>query len=223
MAADYLKFFAIALSALFPLINPVGSALVFLSMVAGAPRDIVRGLSIRIAINTTIFLVFVDVSGAALLKLFGISLPVMQLAGGLVVAAMGWRLLNESDTLVQAEPSPESAAPATLQKRVFYPFTFPITAGPGTIVVTLTLSAHASKRTLVEALVAHLGIFSAVAILCVSVYFCYSYADVIARRVSQQTAHGILRVLAFFLFCIGVQIAWNGLAALVAGANLLPK
>jgi multiple antibiotic resistance protein len=223
MAAVYLKFLALALSALFPLINPVGSALVFLTMVGTVPRDVIRSLAKRIAFSTTLFLLVVDLGGAGILQVFGISLPVVQLAGGLVVAAMGWRLLNESDTVVRREPAASAVDPAALGGKVFYPFTFPITAGPGTLVVTLTLSAHASKRSLGEAAFAHLGIFSAVVLQCVGVYFCYAYADAIARRVSQQTAHGILRVIAFILFCIGVQIAWNGLAALVAGANLLPK
>jgi len=223
MATVYLKFLAIALSALFPLINPVGSALVFLSMVGRVPREVIRGLSKRVAVSTTLFLFIVDMGGAGLLKLFGISLPVMQLAGGLVVAAMGWRLLTESDTVVQSEPAASASDPARSRGKVFYPFTFPVTAGPGTLVVTLTLSAHASKRPLVEAAFAHLGIFCAIAVLCAVVYSCYAYADVIARKVSQQTAHGILRVISFFLFCIGVQIAWNGLAALIAGANFLQK
>lgn len=223
MTAVYFKFLAIALSALFPLINPVGSALVFLTMVGPVPREVIRSLAKRIAISTTLFLLIVDLGGAGILKLFGISLPVVQLAGGLVVAAMGWRLLNESDTLVRSEPAESAGDPAALRGKVFYPFTFPVTAGPGTLVVTLTLSAHASKRPLVEAAFAHFGIFTAVVLQCIVVYFCYAYADAIARKVSQQTAHGILRVVSFILFCIGVQIAWNGLAALVVGANLFPK
>ncbi len=223
MTAVYFKFLAIALSALFPLINPVGSALVFLTMVGPVPRGVIRSLAKRIAISTTLFLLIVDLGGAGILKLFGISLPVVQLAGGLVVAAMGWRLLNESDTLVRSEPAESAGDPAALRGKVFYPFTFPVTAGPGTLVVTLTLSAHASKRPLVEAAFAHFGIFTAVVLQCIVVYFCYAYADAIARKVSQQTAHGILRVVSFILFCIGVQIAWNGLAALVVGANLFPK
>jgi len=223
MTAVYFKFLAIALSALFPLINPVGSALVFLTMVGPVPRGVIRSLAKRIAISTTLFLLIVDLGGAGILKLFGISLPVVQLAGGLVVAAMGWRLLNESDTLVRSEPAESAGDTAALRGKVFYPFTFPVTAGPGTLVVTLTLSAHASKRPLVEAAFAHFGIFTAVVLQCIVVYFCYAYADAIARKVSQQTAHGILRVVSFILFCIGVQIAWNGLAALVVGANLFPK
>ncbi len=223
MTSVYFKFLAIALSALFPLINPVGSALVFLTMVGPVPRGVIRSLAKRIAISTTLFLLIVDLGGAGILKLFGISLPVVQLAGGLVVAAMGWRLLNESDTLVRSEPAESAGDPAALRGKVFYPFTFPVTAGPGTLVVTLTLSAHASKRPLVEAAFAHFGIFTAVVLQCIVVYFCYAYADAIARKVSQQTAHGILRVVSFILFCIGVQIAWNGLAALVVGANLFPK
>jgi len=217
----YLKFLAISFSALLPLINPIASSLVFLSMVGSAPREVIRSLSKKIALGTTLFLFAMDLGGAGVLKLFGISLPVMQLGGGLVLIAMGWRLLNEGDAPPQGEPKTGAAEHAALQGRVFYPFTFPVTAGPGALVVTLTLSAHASKRTLEEAIFAHLGIFSAIVLLCVAVFLCYSYAKAIAQKVSQQTAHGILRVVSFFLLCIGVQIAWNGLSALLAASNLL--
>jgi multiple antibiotic resistance protein len=56
-----------------------------------------------------------------------------------------------------------------------------------------------------------------VAVLSLLVYFCYAYAPKITRVIPPATAHGILRVMAFILLCIGVQIAWNGLAALLAG------
>jgi multiple antibiotic resistance protein len=219
----YFKFLALSFGALLPLINPLASALVFLGVVGGAPREVLRSLARNIALTTMLFLAATDLGGAGILKLFGISLPVMQLAGGLVLAAMGWRLLNGSDTVVEREPSASVSDPATLHGKVFYPFTFPVTAGPASLVVTLTLSAHASKGELLQAIFAHLGILSAVALLCVAVYLCYSYADVITRKISQQTVHGILRVVAFILFCIGVQIAWNGLDALIAGRALLQK
>ena len=81
--------------------------------------------------------------------------------------------------------------------------------------VTLTLSAHASNAGVVSNVLAHVGIAIAVLALSLSVLVCYTYAPKITQKVAPQTAQGILRVIAFVLMCIGVQIAWNGLEALI--------
>lgn len=213
---DFGKFFGLAFSALLPLINPLGSALVFMGLVGTTSSAVYRGLARKIAISTTIFLITVELLGTAMLKFFGISLPVMQVSGGLVLAAMGWGLLNQQTAEKKTEPvEVEDTAEGSLEQKIFYPFTFPITAGPGCIVVMVTLSAHASVKGLLPDVAAHAGIALAVILLSVSVYFCYGYAPAITARVSPQTAHGILRVIAFVLLCIGVQITWNGVEAMV--------
>ncbi|MBB5339335.1 MarC family protein [Tunturiibacter gelidoferens] len=214
------KYFALGFSALLPLINPLGSALIFLGLVGAAPIDIYRGLARRIAINTVIFFAVIELIGSYLLGFFGISLPIVQVSGGIVIAMIAWALLNQPDST----PNPEktsAAAPAvtpaeidSLRQKAFYPFTFPITAGPGCIVVMLTLSVHTEQTTLEDKVLAHLGLFIAVIVLSALIYLCYAYAPKIARTISPATAHGILRVVAFILLCIGVQIAWNGLSGL---------
>ena len=215
------KFFALGFSALLPLINPLGSALVFLGLVGNAPISIYRGLARRIAINTVIFLAVIELVGSSLLTFFGISLPIMQVSGGIVIAMIGWGLLNQKDSAPSVDKT-EAAEPAvtayqidTLSEKAFYPYTFPITAGPGCIVVMLTLSVHATQRTIPDTVLSYVGLFIAAVVLSASVYLCYAYAPKIARTVSPSTAHGILRVIAFILFCIGVQIAWNGVSDLL--------
>jgi multiple antibiotic resistance protein len=215
------KHFALGFSALLPLVNPLGSALIFLGLVGSAPIEAYRALARRIAINTVIFLAVIELIGSYLLGFFGISLPIVQLAGGIVIAMIGWSMLNQKDS----QPNPEktgAASPAvtqteidSLQQKAFYPFTFPITAGPGCIVVMLTLSVHATENSLSNTVLAHVGLFIAVVLLSGLVYLCYAYAPKIARSVSPATAHGILRVVAFILLCIGVQIGWNGLSDLL--------
>jgi multiple antibiotic resistance protein len=103
----------------------------------------------------------------------------------------------------------------SLREKAFYPFTFPITAGPGCIVVMLTLSVHATQSSISETVLSHVGLFIAAIVLSGLIYLCYAYAPRIARSISPSTAHGILRVVAFILLCIGVQIAWNGLSELL--------
>ena len=208
---EFGKFFGLSFSALLPLVNPLGDALVFVSLVGGAPVAVYRSLARKIAISTTLFLITIEVVGTAMLKFFGISLPVVQVAGGLTLAAMGWGLLNKERAETKQEVAEmDDHAIGSLKQKVFYPFTFPITAGPGCIVVMVTLSAHASVKGIVPDLSAHAGIVAAVVLLSVAVYFSYGYAPAITSRISPGTAHGVLRVIAFVLLCIGVQIMWNG-------------
>jgi multiple antibiotic resistance protein len=218
------KYFALGFSALLPLINPLGSALIFLGLVGHAPIDTYRALARRIAINTIIFFAVIELIGSSLLGFFGISLPIMQVSGGIVIAMIGWSLLNQQDSAPSQDKTAaaDAAAPAiteaqinSLQEKAFYPFTFPITAGPGCIVVMLTLSVHAAQPTVPRTVLAYVGLFIAAIANCAIIYLCYAYAPRITRAISPSTAHGILRVVAFILLCIGVQIAWNGLDSLL--------
>jgi multiple antibiotic resistance protein len=213
-----LKYFVLGFSALLPVINPLGSALIFLGVVGNAPAKTFRNLARRVALSTTLFLAVIELIGATLLTFFGISLPVVELAGGLVLAAMGWGLLQEKNAS-DAEPAAEQAHDngKALEDKIFYPLTFPITAGPGCIVVMLTLGAHASRSGVLSNVLAHLGIMVAILALSFTVLVSYTYAPKIAKKIAPQTVQGILRVIAFVLLCIGAQIAWNGLEALVKG------
>ena len=215
------KFFALGFSALIPLVNPLGSAFVFLGLVGLAPIEVYRALARKIAINTLIFLVVIALIGSSLLSFFGISLPIMQVSGGIVIAMIGWGLLNQKDSAPSAEktsaalPAVTEPEIASLQSKAFYPFTFPITAGPGCIVIMLTLSVHARQPVITQTLLAYAGLLAASIFLSASVYFCYAYAPKIVRSISPATAHGIVRVIAFILFSIGIQITWNGLTKLL--------
>jgi multiple antibiotic resistance protein len=216
------KVFLIAFSVLLPLINPLGSALVFLGLVGDAPPNVLRSLARRIAINNIVFLGVFELAGATILSFFGISLPIVQLSGGLVVAAMGWGVLNERSAGAGSRDKEEETGQRSepdmshLEESAFFPLTFPITSGPGTLVGLLTVTAHIHDKVLTRDILAHLGVFLAVVVLSVLVYFCYAYAPKITKKIPPSTAHGILRVVAFILLCIGVQIAWNGLASLLA-------
>ncbi len=218
--------FLIAFSVLLPLINPLGSALVFLGLAGDVPPSVIRSLARRIAICNIIFLGIIELLGAAILKFFGISLPIVQLSGGIVIAAMGWGVLNERSAGANIKNKDEECGPPVepnthLEERIFYPFTFPITSGPGTLVGLLTLTARISNKALTQDILAHVGVFIAVVVISVLCYFCYAYAARITKAIPPATAQGILRVIAFILLCIGIQIAWNGLSALLA--TILPR
>lgn len=213
--------FFLAFSALLPLINPLGSALVFLGLVGNAPPAVYRSLARRIAVANVIFLGIIELLGSAILNFFGISLPIVEFAGGAVIAVIGWGVLNQNDSGASVRSKEQecndlgAAELNDLRQKIFYPFTFPITSGPGTLVGLLALSAHMSGHTVTAHVLSNLGVFIAVVVLSILVYFCYAYAPKITSKISPSTAHGILRVVAFILLCIGVQIAWNGLSVLL--------
>ncbi len=213
--------FLLAFSALLPIINPVGSALIFLGLVGDAPPAVFKSLARRIALNNIIFLAVIEAIGSLILRFFGISLPIIQLAGGLVISSIGWQLLNQKDADANTQNKREEAAAQAnddttkaLQAKTFYPFTFPITSGPGTLVVVLTLSAHAERHTVLAYSLSHGGVFLAVVVLSILCYFCYAYAPRLTRSISPGTVHGIVRVMAFIVLSIGVQIMWNGFTTL---------
>ena len=149
--------FLLAFSALFPLINPFGTSLIFLGLVGDEPPEVYRSLARKVAVDTVIFLVVIELLGSAILNFFGISLPIVQFSGGIVICAVAWSMLNGDST---AAPGASDAAAHTSQRNkaggealaqmAFYPLTFPITAGPGTLVAMLTLSAHVSEHTLTD-------------------------------------------------------------------------
>ena len=212
-------FFTIAFSALFPLLNPFGSAILFLGLVGPADEKVYPRLARRVALYTVLFLVVVDLAGAVVLTFFGISLPVIQVAGGLVLASMGWRLLSQPDAPDVVETSGHPKSLEQLDSQAFYPFTFPLTAGPGAVVVTLTLAAHAEQSKSIDNVIAsELGLFLAILVLCGMIYFAYGYAPALARKISRQTVHGILRIISFILLAIGVQIFWRGAEVLLREA-----
>jgi multiple antibiotic resistance protein len=117
--------------------------------------------------------------------------------------------LNKSDA--GGAPVERLISPENLENKAFYPLAFPLTAGPACVVVTLTLSAHASRGTFFEIAMAHLGVLAGIGLIGIVVYIAYAYADRTTARLSRSITQGILRIISFILFCIGAQIMWNGI------------
>jgi multiple antibiotic resistance protein len=209
-----LSYIPLAFSAFLPVINPIGSAVIFLGLAEGADHATRKRLARGIAINTVLFLAVVLFTGTQILHFFGISLPIVQIAGGVILASMGWSTLNQQDGVPDSAGTP-SIPYAKLDKKVFYPLTFPVTTGPGCIVVALTLSAHASRPTFLDTLFAHLGVLIGIALIGVVVNYSYAYADKTTSKIPPPITEGILRVVSFILFCIGAEITWHGVETLI--------
>jgi multiple antibiotic resistance protein len=200
------------LSALFPIIDPLGGSPIFLSMTRDYSADVRKELSWRIAMNSFFLLIGSYFIGTYILRFFGISIPVVQVGGGLIVISNGWSLLQRGN-YSQKEVA-QNVPPQDPYGDAFYPLTLPLTVGPGSISVALTLGANAPHHQGLHILSIVAAIVACI-LLAVSIYLCYASADRIGRILGTTGMTVILQLTSFLLVCIGVQIFWNGASALL--------
>ncbi len=206
----------LVVSALFPIVDPIGGSPVFLSLTLDYDTKTRRLLARRIAINSFILLVASFSIGSHVLSFFGISLPVVQVGGGMIVIATGWAMLkdpteNDRDTVGR------TVSRTDVLRNAFYPLTLPLTVGPGSISIAITLGAnepHHLGPNLLALLAAAIGS----AFVALTIYLCYGFANRLAAVMGPTGMNVIVKLSSFLLVCIGVQIVWNGASRLLASA-----
>ncbi|MFN7916274.1 MAG: MarC family protein [Vicinamibacterales bacterium] len=209
LLSSVLKIALLEVAALFPIVNPVGTAPIFLSLTRGASATTRETLARRIAINGFVLLVGSLLVGSYILAFFGISLPVVQVAGGLVLTSTGWSLL----TRAPGEANADRTVPATHRdwlQQSFYPLTLPLTVGPGSLSVAVTLGANAAGRYGPV----FLATLVAAAFIGLTIYLSYAWSERLERLLGESAINVFLRLSSFLLLCIGVQILANGVKAL---------
>lgn len=213
---EAVKITILFLSALFPIVNPLGGSPIFLALTRDYSAASRRLLSQRIALNSFVLLVASGLIGTHILAFFGISLPIVQIGGGLIVVSTGWDMLRRSDDDDDDRGSVvhHEANTRDIFRNAFYPFTLPLTVGPGSISVAITLGANAAKLPGINFLDIF-GIVIASALVALSVYLCYGFSDRLAQLLGATAMNVIMRLSSFLLVCIGVQILWNGVSALL--------
>jgi multiple antibiotic resistance protein len=204
----------LVISALFPIVDPIGGAPVFLSLTRDYPADIRKPLAGHIALNSFILLIASFAVGTHVLSFFGISLPVVQVGGGLIVIAAGWAMLNQKDDRDRGAVQ-RTLAPSDVLSDAFYPLTLPLTVGPGSISVAITLGANEPHHLGTSLLLALAAAAIGSAFVALTIYLCYGFADRLAQIIGPTGMNVILRLTAFLLVCIGVQILWNGTKVLL--------
>ncbi len=206
---------ALVVAALVPIINPIGGAPIFLSMTQEFPEQALPGLARRIAMNVFVLLVGATFIGTYVLEFFGLSLPAVQIGGGLLVASNGWKLLRgEENDEKKSTMLSNATAEARIRMRAFYPLTFPLTAGPGTISVAIALGASLPAQGLPR-LALLVAILAGILLVTLSVYLSYRFANKLLHWLGATGTMVLLRFSAFILICVGVQILTNGLGKVV--------
>ena len=210
---DAAKSLFLFLTALFPIVDPLGGSPIFLAMTREYSPRTRRELSWRIAMDSFFLLVGSYFIGTHVLAFFGISLPVVQVGGGLVVIATGWTLLKQG-TIDEPKEVKRNVQSSDQFRNAFYPLTLPLTVGPGSISVAITLGANAARHQGHNLMVVLVAIVGSV-LLSLSIFLCYGFADRLGRVIGATGMTVIVQLTSFLLVCIGVQILWNGLSTLL--------
>jgi multiple antibiotic resistance protein len=199
---------ALVMTGLFPVLNPVGAALIAQSLTPNLD-DVERSrLAKIVAVNSLVILVVSVLIGTYILSFFGISVPILRVAGGCIIAFAGWQLLQTPNV----EGSNGEPVDGQLETNAFYPITLPITVGPGSISVAIALGTEATD---VPTIPHYIGVGVALVLLCGIVYACMRYVSLLRKFVGVAGARVIDRLFSFILLCIGMQLCWRGIADLI--------
>jgi multiple antibiotic resistance protein len=197
-------------AALLPIVNPLGLAPIFAEMTMEYDKVIRRTVAMRVAINGVLLLMASIFVGSYILEFFGISLAAVQIGGGLIVTVAGWRILNRKgdlpDRKAESQPSNDQ-----ILSQAFYPLTMPLTVGPGSIAVAVTLGSNLHEEAHLQLILGSLAALIGVLLIGVTIYLCYAYADRLERLLGPNGTSIVIRLSAFILVCIGIQIMFNGL------------
>ncbi len=209
--------FLLAFPSLFSIINPIGGAFIFDGVLSGVGHAGRKAVAARVGVYALLIMFGALWGGAYVLNFFGVSLDALRIAGGLVVAASGWNLLSAGDQRTERkgadQPSPGSAGDPL--QMAFFPLTLPLTTGPGTIAAAITLGA-VRPRTGFGLLAFFVGVSLAATANAALIWIAYRYADRVTALIGETARHVVVRLSAFLLMCIGVQILVSAVGDLVA-------
>lgn len=203
---------------LLPILDPFGNVPLFANLSRTMGRDAEVRLARQVAINCWVMLLGAMFIGSHVLMFFGISLPIVRIGGGILVAATGWRLIHDNvqnSIRTQVETDQERAwSDDEFKMHSFYPISFPLTVGPGSIAASITLGANTPTR-LLDWVISVGSAALGVAVTALVIYLCYRYANKVVSLLGSLGTMVLLRLSAFILLCIGIEIFWHGLVDLL--------
>lgn len=215
---SFIHFVFLGFIALFPVVNPIGSAFILSPFFATLTRKERMRAVKKVALNAFVICVLTLLVGQWILKMFGITIPVIQLAGGIMICKIGWGYLADDSNSPTKNQSPEDSPINNLEEiegKLFYPITFPMTTGAGTLAVLFTLSAHGSSKITFKYLMDTGALIVSVIGICIIIFIAYANANRLIKYIGSHNEKIVNRIMAFLIFCVGLQIAVEGITNLL--------
>jgi multiple antibiotic resistance protein len=192
------------LAALFPIANPIGAVPIFYSLTATDTRSERRKQAQRTVINVVLILAVFLLGGRTILEFFGISLNVLRIAGGLLVANAAWEMVTSRQRLTDSEQQ----AGAEKEDISFTPMAIPLIAGPGSIGVTIGLATKLTHWS------DYLGCLIGIVLFGGLLYVCLILGESLLSILGRNGLGALNRVLGFFILAIAVQLIADGVISL---------
>jgi multiple antibiotic resistance protein len=208
MEQQFFSSIAVILTALFPIANPIGAVPIFYSMTVADSKAYRHRQARQTTINAVLVLVAFLLAGRLILSFFGISLGVLQIAGGLIVAHTGWEMVTARQRLTESEHQ-EAMDKEDIS---FAPMAVPIVSGPGAIGVVISLSERVSGW------MSSLGYVVGIVLFGLVLYLCLTLGEPLIRMMGKNGIGAMNRILGFFILGIAVELIANGAIAFIRQA-----
>jgi multiple antibiotic resistance protein len=191
-----------AFLALFPIVNPFGGIPLFFSLTTSFSAEERRSTALKTSLYVVAILIVFMLFGRFVLNFFGISLPVLRIAGGLIVASTGWSMVTGSSRITREESS-EAEVKEDIS---LTPMAMPMLSGPGSIGVVMGLAAES------EGLLAYMGLILGILMIGLTVYLFLRLGGPLEKRLGPGSMGAINKIFGFLILAIAVQLIWDGAA-----------
>jgi multiple antibiotic resistance protein len=213
---DFLSWVGVALITLIPIINPVSTAVLLLGISAHLSKEERNSQITRACIYMTAILVGFLLMGHFVMIAFGISIPGIRIAGGLVIGFLGFRMLFPDEGQMTGEGRQEAQQKSDIS---FSPLAMPSLSGPGAIAAVITMSSAINGRHGIDKLFAYTGVVIAIVITAGLSWLVLRGAGSLRRLLGANGVSSLSRIMGFLLICIGAQFAINGVRDLALDAD----
>ncbi len=203
----YVRFSLLALSSIFFLVDPFAALPTFLAVTAGSDHHRRRRIAWKASLTALIFLSAFAVAGQYIFKMFGITLPAFEIAGGVILLLIGLDMLEAKRSATQ-EASGDTEAAASKEDAGIVPLGIPMLAGPGAIASVMVLVGQAQNRWQMVAILASIFITAAIS------YLVLGNSDKVARALGDTGIRILVRIMGLLLVALAVQYFVNGMADL---------
>jgi multiple antibiotic resistance protein len=191
--------------ALFPITNPVGAVPIFYSLTANASKHQRLRQAKKVALNASSIIAFFFVTGQAILDFWGISLGVLQIAGGLLIARTAWTFAETH----QHQTVSNSSEAAQQKDIALIPMAVPLISGPGAIGLVIGLAAENPQWS------NYLGGLLGIAMLGITLYLCLAWGELLVKVFGKSGIRVLSQILGFFILAISIQLLAEGIFALL--------
>jgi multiple antibiotic resistance protein len=208
---NFYKIMCLMFLSLIPIINPIGMASIFLSLTSHFSPEERHKIAYKVALFSALILIGVLFIGPFILYFFGLSLPFIRVAGGLLVSITAWQMMNTKSKLSKEEKRENEDS----DEIIIFPLTLPITAGAGAIAITLSIALNLPNEFTVNAISQYAGAISGILLMALLIAVCYRFSDYILDKIGKTGSSVVTRLSAFVLLAIGISVVWDGLLALI--------